>query len=204
MRTLRHSIAVPPLSRQVPQYLTACRLVVTMMSNNLSFPDPTPPLKQVSADLDALAASEDLVYKGGRGMAQQRDVDLRAVQRDLRLLKAYVQGVAEAHPTEAEAIITSAGMSVGKTRAATKPPVRARQGKVSGRVVLDATALPRPVQYCWQSSTDQKTWTDIPPSFQSRTLVDGLTPATVYFFRLRTMTRSGLSDWSPVLCVIAL
>jgi hypothetical protein len=202
MNTFPRFIAVFPKAKQVPQYLTDCRLVVTMMTGNANLPNPTPPLAQVSAHLDILEASEALAHKGGKGAVPQRNVELGVVRNDMRLLKAYVQSVADASATESESIIKSVGMDVGKKRARTKPPVGANQGKVPGSVVLEARALPRPVQYRWQMSTDQQTWTDLPESFKAMTTVFGLTAATVYYFRLRTITKDGPSDWSMVVSII--
>ena len=52
-------------------------------------------------------------------------------------------------------------------------------------------------------STDQKTWTDLPETFKTRTTVEGLLPATVYSFRLRTVTNNGPSEWSSSVSVLA-
>jgi hypothetical protein len=38
----------------------ACRLIVTMMTGNQSFPEPTPPLAEVLTALDTLEAREEL------------------------------------------------------------------------------------------------------------------------------------------------
>lgn len=69
--------------------------------------------------------------------------------------------------------------------------------------MLDARALRRPVQYRWQMSTDQQAWTDLPESFNASTTVEGLTAATIYYFRLRTLTKKGASDWSAPVSIIA-
>ena len=120
----------------------------------------------------------------------------------MRLLKAYVQSVADANAAESESIIKSVGMDVGQNSSRTKPTIAVKQGKAPGSVVLEAKALPRPVQYRWQMSTDQKTWTDLPETFKAKTTIYGLTPATVYSFRLRTVTNDGPSDWSVVVSTI--
>ncbi|HZF55621.1 MAG TPA: fibronectin type III domain-containing protein [Polyangiaceae bacterium] len=70
-------------------------------------------------------------------------------------------------------------------------------------MVLDAKALPQPVQYRWQMSTDQQTWTDLPETFRTKSVVKGLVPATIYSFRLRTVTNNGPSEWSPPVSIIA-
>ena len=197
-------IAVLPENlRNVARYLIAGRLIVTMMTDNTNFPTPTPSLEEVKAALDAVEACEELARKGGKGMVQERDVTLRRAHNKMTVLKAYVQGIANEDPDKAEAIILSAGMNVGKPRTRTKLPTSARRGDAPGRVVLDAKALPKPVQYRWQISTDQQTWTDVTESFKTKTTVEGLVPAMAYSFRLRTVTKNGPSDWSPPVTVIA-
>jgi len=196
-------IAMLPESPQnVSRYLTACRLIVTMMTGNPHFPTPTPTLSEISADLDALAANEELARRGGKGMVKQRDVVLRTVHTKMTVLKGYVQSVANAEPDQAEAIVLSAGMDIGKPRTRTKRPVQAKHGNAPGSVVLDTKAVPKPVQYRWQMSADQTTWTDLPETFRTKTVVEGLVPATVYSFRLRTMTRNGSSEWSSPVTIV--
>jgi hypothetical protein len=204
MNAITSIIAVLPESPQnVSRYLTACRLIVTMMTGNPSFPTPAPPLADVSADLDALAASEELARKGGKGMVKLRNVALRKAHNKMTMLRAYVQSAANAEPDQAEAIVHSAGMNVGKPRTRTKLPVDVKHGDAPGKVVLDAKALPLPVQYRWQMSTDQKSWTDLPDTFKTKSVVGGLVPATVYSFRLRTVTKNGPSEWSPPVTIVA-
>ncbi len=94
-------------------------------------------------------------------------------------------------------------MNVGKPRSRTKLPVNVKHGDAPGRVVLDAKALPQPVQYRWQMSTDQATWTDLPECFITKSTVEGLTPATLYSFRLKTVTRNGPSEWSQPVTILA-
>jgi hypothetical protein len=155
MNTLPRSIAVFSHNKQVPLYMTNCRLVVTMMTGNKNLLTPAPPLAQLTAHLDLLVAAEELAYKGGMGAVEQRDVALEAVRNDMRLLKAYVQSEADANATAAESLIKSAGMDVKKKRTRTKPSVEARWGKAPGTVVIEAKALPPPVQYSrfrwWQA-----------------------------------------------------
>ena len=197
-------IAVLPVTTEnVPRYLTSCHLIVSMMTGNNNFPEPTPPLGEVSDSLNALAADEELAQKGGKGMVKQRDVALRKAHSKMTMLKAYVQCIANAEPDKEEAVVLSAGMNVGKPRTWTKPPIKAKHGDAPGRVVLDAKALPKPVYYRWQMSTDQATWTDLCESFKTKTTVEGLMPATVYSFRLRAVTRNGPSEWSPPVTIVA-
>jgi hypothetical protein len=114
-----------------------------------------------------------------------------------------VQSVANEAGEKAEAIVESAGMTVKKRSTRTKQPVEVKHGNAPGKVVLNAKALPKPTQYRWQMSTDQQTWTDLPETFITKTTVDGLTPATYYSFRLKTVTKNGPSEWSPPVTILA-
>lgn len=204
MNTTNSIIAVlPETTTNVPQYLGSSRLIVTMMTGNANFPAPTPPLSEVSTQLDTLEACEELARKGGKGTTEARNVALRKSHSEMRLLRAYVQNTADKSPAQAAAIIESAGMKVGKPRTVTKLPLAAKQGNASGAVTLEAKAVQRPVQYHWQMSADTTTWTDLPHTFTSKTEASGLTPATIYSFRMRTVTRSGASEWSPPVSIIA-
>ena len=127
---------------------------------------------------------------------------MRTCRLSLDKLKAHVQGIANSDPQHTAAIIFSAGMRVRKPRTWINMPTKARQGDTSGRVALYAKALPRPVSYRWQMSTDQQTWTDLPETFMTKLIVNGLTPATMYWFRLRTVTKVGPSEWSPPISLI--
>ena len=46
-------------------------------------------------------------------------------------------------------------------------------------------------------------YADLPETFITKTVVDGLIPATIYSFRLRTVTRAGASEWSSPVTIIA-
>ena len=91
-----------------------------MMLGNPNFIAPTPPLAEVSADLDTVAVSEELALKGGKGMVQERDVNLRKAHGKMTVLRAYVQSIANGELEKGEAIILSAGMKLGSTRPASR------------------------------------------------------------------------------------
>ena len=40
------------------------------------------------------------------------------------------------------------------------------------------------------------------PTLQASTTVAGLTPATLYYFRYRAVTKTGLGDWSQILSLL--
>jgi hypothetical protein len=69
--------------------------------------------------------------------------------------------------------------------------------------VLIARAIKGQGSYQWQMSSDQVNWLDLPPTVVASTAVAGLTPATISWFRFRTLTEAGYSAWSAPVSIIA-
>lgn len=203
MKTASRFIALIPTYKSVADFVENGRVIVSLMTGNAHVPDPTPPLSTVTSHLDILAESQKAVGKGGTAATHQRDLDFAVSSSDLRLLLAYVQNRADNNLVEAEKIITSTGFKIAKKGSRSKDTIAVKYGKIPRSVVLEAKALQRPVVYRWQMSTNQQDWTDLPESFESRSTVEGLTAGTVHAFRLRTLTRKGLSAWSDPITIVA-
>jgi hypothetical protein len=123
----------------------------------------------------------------------------------MRLLKEFVQILADAAGPQAVMIIESAGMTASTKAQVDKAPFAARHGRIPGRVRLDAKASRRHTTYYWQMSADQQqTWSSLPDTQVATTIVDGLTAGALYHFRFRKLTKDGLSDWSAVVSIRAL
>ena len=135
-----------------------------------------------------------------KGAATLRDARKKKVKEDLAHLRDYVQGVAEAAPNHgaAAALIESAFMSVRKAAKRSIPEVAAKNSGVSGKVLLAAKAVAPAATYSWEYSVDQAKWTPVTDTMQARTEVSGLSPACVYYFRFRALTRAGWQDYSQV------
>lgn len=202
MKTVPHSTATLKLPKNVKAVSTFAKSIVTAMTDNASFPNPTPTLVAFSADIAALDTAEASVLSRTKGAAEARDVKVAALRADLAHLKAYVQQVTDANPGTAESIIQSAGMSVKKTAVRTKSELEANPGSVSGTASLIAKAAGARASYEWQYSIDQKTWTSAPSTLQAKTVVLGLTPAVVYFFRFRPVTKAGEGNMSQVVSLL--
>ena len=197
------SIAVLKLSPKVRSVITFAQQVHTAMTNNSSFPNPTPSLATFEADISALSTAEAAVLSRTKGAVEARNVKLEVVRTDLENLKAYVQTVAAGvSPSNAEALIESAGMAVRKAALHDKAELAAKQGSVSGTVNLAAKAPSKKATYFWQYSTDQKTWTSLPVTMKAKTGLSGLTSATTYSFRFQALTATGLGDWSQIVSLL--
>ena len=89
-------------------------------------------------------------------------------------------------------------MAVRKSTLHDKAALAVKLGSVSGTVNLAAKAAGTRASYSWQYSTDQKTWTSVPPTLKAKTGIAGLTVNTVYYFRVQPLTKTGVEDWSQI------
>jgi len=178
--------------------------IITAMTGNKSFPSPSPTLATVTTDNTALSNAESVALTKAKGAAADRNAKRTIVVNDLKLLAAYVQGVANAaDPADAISIIESAGMSVRKPKATQpKQDLSLKQGKVSGEVEVVAKAQGPRASYEWQWSADQKTWNVLPSTLQAKTSITGLTPGTTVYVRHAVVTKTGVGDWSQVVSMM--
>jgi hypothetical protein len=199
---IKHTSAVLKLPRRVKNIGSFAQAILTALTGNASFPNPSPPLATVEADLAAFNTAEAAVLSRTKGAAQERNVKLVTLRADMDHLMAYVQQVADATPSSAASIIESAGLAVRKVTLHTKSDISVEKGSVSGSAKLVAKSVGARASYEWQYSTDPKTWLNAPPTLQAKTEIDGLTAGTAYFFRFRGVTKAGPGDYSQVVTLL--
>jgi hypothetical protein len=117
--------------------------IITALTDNPSLPSPTPPLTTLNADLAAFQAAESAVLARAKGAVETRNAKLVTLKNDLELTMAYVQSVANANASTAEAVIEGAGLTLRKTASRNKAPLAVEQGSVSGSVKIAAKAVAR-------------------------------------------------------------
>jgi len=177
--------------------------IVVSMTGNSWFPKPSPSLAKVKAALKTLEKAQAATVMGGMGKATARNDARDAAHWLLQQLASYVQKVANAHPEEALAIIQSSGMSAKRGSGSRAHVSRARRGAFSGSARLTQPVAGDRATYCWQMSKDGgKTWTDLPDTIRSSTIVRGLTPGTTVLFRHKAVTLKGEGDWSDPIAYI--
>jgi hypothetical protein len=198
-------VAVLKLPQSDPLLILFAKAILESMTGNLFFPDPSPTLAVISANIAAYEKAQGLAIKRGQGAATQRDGKRKKVVANLNHLRDYVQSVIENYPPEdAATMIISAGMSIKQPGTRTKDAVRARNGDTSGEVLLDARAVADVAMYYWQYSLNQVDWVDVPEMMKASAVVSGLTPLKTYYFRFRAMTRKGPRDYSQVVGLLVL
>jgi hypothetical protein len=197
-------LAVLKLPRNnVPPQITYASRIVTSMTDNAWFPSPVPPLATVSAAIDALAEAQTATLSKTVGTADTRDDRRRDMIQRLELLKAYVQGIADANPDSAVSIIESAGMAVKGRRGPGGRVFGAKRGLVSGSMSLTASKAGERASYEWAYSLDGAvTWILLPGTNSASTTVTGLKPGAKLLFRYRVCVKDVWSDWSDPIAVI--
>jgi hypothetical protein len=195
-------IAVLKLSPRVKNVISFAQAVATAMTGNASFASPNPPLATFEADIAALVTAETAVLSRVKGAVETRNAKFLIVKNDLGVMRTYVQSIADGNPSDAAAIIESAGMKVRTVTLHDKPELSVKLGDVSGSVLLVAKAAADRAAYDWQYSTDQKTWTAAPQTLKAKTSISGLTAGTIYYFRVQSLIKTGEQNWSQVVYVL--
>jgi hypothetical protein len=183
--------------------LTFGKAVFKVLSDP-AYTNVDPPLPEFAADLKAFDDTQTTAVGKGKGTAKQRNAKKQKVKKDLKRVCAYIQGLADKAPSPADAaaVITGALLYVRKTPSRNKPELSAANTGLSGDVLLDAKAVAPDATYFFQYSMNQKDWVSVPEVMKCKTIVSGLTSATVYYFRFRAISRKGRHDWSQVVSLI--
>ena len=148
-------------SLTVTEKIAKGRQIVTAMTNNASFPTPTPPLNEVTTALDELSQAYAMVQ------AAKSEVTTRVVTQDnagtkvdqlLTQLASYVESVAGRNDT----LITSAGMETKSSPSSPTLPsvpqaLSASAGEHEGEINLVWKAVPNARSYTIESSQDPAT-----------------------------------------------
>jgi hypothetical protein len=170
--------------------------IVTCMEGNPYFPSPPVPTGTLLLHIADAEAAQVVALSRLHGAAADRDAKLTIVYGDLEQRRSYVQTVARSHGGDAEAVVVSSGMSTKQSAGPRKQLFAVKQLAKSGSVRLEVRDPGIESSFDWQWSTDGVHWVDAGETTYTYLVIKNLTPGTEYFFRHRTLTRDGLSDWS--------
>ncbi len=188
--------------RTVGEALAYAKHIAASMTGNAYFPSPTLPLATLVGHIADLEAAHVVARTRADGAAAARNAKLVVVHDDLKRLRSYVETIANQHGEDAPAVVVSSGMSEKDSAGPLKAGFSAKQRKRSGSVRLAVRHPGIVTSFDWQLSTDGVVWTDLRSTVVANLDLDGLTPATRYHFRYRTLTRNGTSDWSDPLTLL--
>jgi hypothetical protein len=179
------------------------RQIVTAVTNNASFPNPNPPLNEVTAALDELAEAYALVQSAKSEITKRvvtQDNAGTKVDQALTKLASYVESVAGKDDT----LITSAGLETKSSPSAPTLPsvpqaVTASAGEHEGEINLAWKAVTNARSYAIESSQDPATpttWTHMGIATSASKLITNLTSGKRYWFRVAAVSAGGQSGWS--------
>ena len=190
----------------IPKKIERSRFIVTSMTGNANFTTPSPTLATITANANNLETAH-LASEGG-GVDDTSNMHAKELVLDLSLkaLAAYVEGIANSNPLNAEAIILSSGMDVKSGGGRTAKDFAAVQTGNPGEVKLSTVSSPR-ATFVFQMTTDPNTatsWVTIGQSTRATMIQSGLTSGTRYYFRVAMIDKNGQNPWSDVKNIIAL
>jgi len=190
-----HILVALHIPKKHADFIIFATHIVESITANPYFPTPAPALPTVSAHIQALQSAETTAKSRSLGTTGARNLALQQVVTDIHQLGAYVQTVADSRPSQAGAVITSAGFAVRRGGVHVKADLSARMSP-GGVVTLRAKAAGKRVAYEWQVSPDGgKTWTALPSTSRADTIVPGLSTGTTYLFRVRPNIGRRTGDW---------
>jgi hypothetical protein len=187
------------LPKRILDFIAYARFIAQRLRDDPRFAPPSPRLAILEANLAKLEAAQAALATRAPGTVSARDALREAVRADLHGVKLWVQGLADANPAEAASIIQAAGMSEKGSSGHFKGGFEVKQGGVSGSARLIAVAEKTRASYDWEYSTDGTSWIRLDSTVRANTTVEGLIPGKMYFFRYRTVTKAGTSNWSQVI-----
>ena len=190
-------------SLSVPAKIAKGRHIVTSMTDNKNFPNPTPPLTEVTAVLDALEeafAQMQASRAKVTALTVTQDNAEAKLDQTLTQVAAYVESVAGRDDT----LITSVGMELKASPSTTTLPtvpqaVTAAAGDHDGELVLSWKSVPRAKSYVIESSTDPATvtsWEHVGIATSATKTITGLKSGTRFWFRIAAVGAGGQSGWS--------
>jgi len=179
----------------------------SMLNQPDLYPDITPPLAVFKANIDTLIEATSIAETWTKGKVQERNKAYHRVLNNVLNLKNYIQSLANEQEdlNVAKELIIKSGFELKNSRNYIKPPFYGKLGKVSGSIYLYAKAAARVrAAYNWQISEDNKNWSDLETTLIASIKITGLKPGKTYYFRYKSITKQGSSDWSEVIEYIIL
>jgi hypothetical protein len=162
-------------------------------ANPGQFPTPFPTASVMDGCIQTLDSALTSAEAGAAGSQAAVEAAAKDARHNYGLLAGYVGSIARTMPPEqGAALIESVLMSVSAVgQRAPKGPLSVKEGPIAGMVLFIAAAIDQAMQYTYQYSTDNLTWTVGVQSAKTRASLSGLTVGKLYYFRMVAFLRDG-------------
>ncbi len=194
----------------VSEFILKVQFIISSMTGNGNFPTPEPPLADVQTNLDALIVLTEQAANRDKVKVALRKEQHKVVEGMCVQLAAYVQSASKG---DLDKILSSGfevierGGPVGLLPAPQDLRVKSEQG-FSGQLRLEWKRVHGASSYIVQQTTanpadPDSPWTDVGHPQKSKYTAEGLTPGTVYSFRVIAVGADGLGAASTAVSQMA-
>jgi hypothetical protein len=183
-----------------PTLLTSVGAILTCMTGNSFYPDPSPSLAEIAGSLSDFRAAFNAAAGGGKVLTAARNEPRKALVALVRNLAWYVQ----ANCQGSLSILRSSGFPVqkperqpvGKLPAPTN--LTLSLGAHSGELDAQADPLPGAAIYNWRlaAATAPTVVLHTAQSTGASTTFGGLSSGTVYVAEVNAVATAGPTDWT--------
>jgi hypothetical protein len=179
--------------------------VISSMTGNASYPNPNPTLAVVGTGRTNFITSVNALDGSGSATVA-RDQKRAVLVGLLRELALYVQQACGGDLV----VLLSSGFTAQKQRQpvgqlSAPDNLRLRRTEMTGQLGARCNSDPNANTYQWRYATSlaPTAWTMPDPTTAANTILDGLTPGTVYVVQVRSIGSAGPSDWSDPAMLMA-
>jgi hypothetical protein len=200
----KHLVALGLKTTNAPQVIALAEHFVQQMTGNAYFTNPTPSLVSIHAQALLVDQKYHIALTHLKGASADMHVELKKLTTLLKGLAAYVETEANADPTDANKIISSAGMTERKKFARAPKTFSVMLYKQVGSVKLDNKAI-RNSAYIYEMTTDPNnpaSWMLIYVGNKVQFVKSGLTSGARYFFRGAVVTQGVKGAYTPARDVV--
>jgi hypothetical protein len=193
-------------SLTIPRKVEKARSIVIAMTGNANFPSPTPALDVINQQANDLEAAQLAAVDGSKQETADMHAKSRQLDLTLKSLAAYVEGIANANPKEAEVIILSAGMDVKQLRTRVREDFEVKSSDAPGEIRVGKRAESRAAYIIQMTATPEQetSWETVHAGTRGRFTKKGLRSATRYHFRVAVLDKQGQRPWSEVKSAVAI
>ena len=191
------------------EVIASALAVQTKMTGNPNFTNSPVDLAVLKTDIDTLSALLAEAAGGAKKVIAEKNNQRAVVVQKLRLLARYVEVTCENDMAKFQ---SSGFVPVSRNRTA-GPGLNQNirgidHGANSGQAVVRLVALPdaasHELRYAASNNGAAPAWTTVGVvGVKTPITITGLTPGTTYSFQVRTLGKSGYSDWSDSVTFIA-
>jgi hypothetical protein len=197
-------IALGYKEKSTPEKIQLGRTIVEAMTNNGNFLLPIPALNTVLMDVNNLSAAYIATFTQARGTSSVMRSQSKVLQLSLQSLAFYVEGIANANPDMAMAIVLSSGMPV-KNQGIRPPRILSAKSMNKGEITL-TNPFVKHSSYRWEMTTAspgvESNWKFFAEDGRNKIVRKGLVSATYHYFRVFTLSSGGTIGPSQVVSAV--